>query len=100
MSDSKQLEAESLQGVEEEILKFPVEIAIKAMGRSADDFATHVGDLVGPHVTANKIISVTTKPSKAGNFTSVTVRIIADSRTQLDTIYHALTDSEEVLMAL
>ncbi|MBE9547977.1 MAG: DUF493 domain-containing protein [Proteobacteria bacterium] len=100
MSDSKYLEAEALQGTEEEILKFPVEIAIKAMGRSSDGFASHVGDLVGPHVVADKIISVTTRPSKAGNFTSVTVRIMADSREQLDTIYYALTDSDEVLMAL
>lgn len=100
MNDTKHLEAEALHGKEKEILKFPTEIAIKAMGRSSDTLALHVGELVGPHVTADKIISVTTRPSKAGNFLSVTVRIVADSREQLDTIYQALTDSDEVLMAL
>ena len=100
MNNSKQLETESLQGPEDEILKFPTEIAIKAMGRRSASFAQHVGDLVGPHVAAENIISVTTKESKAGKFLSVTVRIVADSRAQLDTIYHALTASDEVLMAL
>ncbi len=39
MSDSKHLEAEALHEKEEEILKFPTEIAIKAMGRNSDTLA-------------------------------------------------------------
>ena len=100
MNNSKFLQTETLDGSAEEILKFPAEIAVKAMGRCSDGFARHVGDLVGPHVVAENIISVNTKESKAGNFLSVTVRIVADSRAQLDTIYQALTDSDDVLMAL
>ncbi len=43
---------------------------------------------------------VTTNPSSAGNYLSVTVVIEATSQAQLDAIYQDLTDSPDVLMAL
>jgi putative lipoic acid-binding regulatory protein len=44
--------------------------------------------------------AVTSRPSKAGTYTSVTVMIEATSRAQLDAIYQGLTDHPDVLMAL
>ena len=100
MSDAKHLEAESIQGKETELMKFPCEFAIKAMGRSTPQFEEHIKTLVLPHVGDEKLLSVSSQASKAGNFSSVTIKIMADSRLQLDAIYYALTDSDEVLMAL
>jgi putative lipoic acid-binding regulatory protein len=44
--------------------------------------------------------AVTSRPSKAGNYTAITVIIDASSREQLDAIYRDLTASPHILMAL
>ncbi len=100
MNDTIKLEAEGIRGPEQELMTFPCEFAIKAMGRSGPEFEEQIKSLVLPHVREGKLLSITTQASKAGNFISVTVRIMADSRLQLDAIYYALTDCDEVLMAL
>ena len=84
----------------ETLLTFPCQFPIKAMGKSRDDFDIHVVEIIRRHVSDIKEGAVTTRPSKGGTYTSVTVMIEATSREQLDAIYQGLTDSPEVLMAL
>lgn len=100
MNDSTKLEAAGIKGPEQQLMTFPCEFAIKAMGRSSPKFEEQIKSLVLPHVSEDKLLAISTNPSKAGNFVSVTIRIMADSRLQLDAIYYALTDCDEVLMAL
>ncbi len=100
MNESTHLEPEGISGKETELMQFPCEFAIKAMGRSTPQFEAQIKSLVLPHVNDGKLISIDTQPSKAGNFVSVTIRIMADSRLQMDAIYYALSDCDEVLMAL
>ncbi len=84
----------------ESLLVFPCQFAIKAMGKSSPDFDAIVVEIVRRHVCDIREGAVTTRPSKAGTYTSVTVMIEASSREQLDAIYQGLTDHPEVLMAL
>ena len=84
----------------EELLKFPCQFPIKAMGRHDDDFVGIVTGIVQRHagpLTANQ---VQTNNSKAGKYLSVTVTITAESKSQLDAIYLDLTAHEAVLVAL
>ncbi len=83
-----------------ELLEFPCRFPIKAMGRSKAGFRDRVVALVLEHAELFDDQAVTVSPSRAGNFESVTVVVRATSKDQLDRIYHALTDCEEVMMAL
>lgn len=82
------------------ILEFPCQIAIKAMGKTSPDFDAVVVEIVRQHIDDIQEGAVSTRPSKAGTYTSVTVMVEATSRAQLDAIYQGLTDHPDVLMAL
>lgn len=84
----------------ETLLEFPCQFPIKAMGKRSDDFDTIVVEIIRRHVADIREGAVTTRPSKAGTYISVTVVIEASSREQLDAIYQGLTDHPDVLMAL
>lgn len=82
------------------LLEFPCQFAIKAMGKSRDDFDAIVVEIVRRHVCDIREGAVTSRSSRSGTYTSVTVMIEATSREQLDAIYQGLTDHPDVLMAL
>lgn len=84
----------------ESLLEFPCQFAIKAMGKSREDFDAVVVEIVRRHVSDLHEGAVTARPSRNGTYTSVTVMIQATSRQQLDAIYQGLTDHPDVLMAL
>ncbi len=84
----------------DEVMEFPCSFAIKAMGLAEDDFDALVVSLVKPHVADLDEAAVSTKPSAAGKYISVTVTFVAQSREQLDNIYRSVTAHDRVLMAL
>lgn len=84
----------------ETLLEFPCEFAIKAMGKARDDFDAIVVEIVRRHVSDIREGAVTSRPSRAGTYVSVTVMIEATSREQLDAIYQGLVGHPDVLMAL
>ncbi|OQW79264.1 MAG: transcriptional regulator [Proteobacteria bacterium ST_bin11] len=84
----------------ESLLVFPCQFPIKAMGKHSDNFDAIVVEIVRRHVPDIQEGAVTTRPSKGGNYLSVTVMIEAHSREQLDAIYMGLTACPDVLMAL
>lgn len=84
----------------ESLLEFPCQFPIKVMGRHSENFDAVVVEIVRRHVPDIHEGAVTTRPSKAGNYLSVTVVIEATSRAQLDAIYLGLTAHPDVLMAL
>ncbi len=85
---------------QETLLEFPCRFPVKAMGRSEDGFEDRVTKIILTHAELYAGEAVTTNPSGSGNFISVTVTIEAVSKAQLDRIYQALTDCEQVLVAL
>jgi uncharacterized protein len=93
---------------EETLLKFPTPFPIKAMGRIKDgegkttdaEFAQRVLEIVQKHAPDYDANTLEMRPSKNGNFVSVTATINATSKAQLDDIYRELTAHPSVLMAL
>ncbi len=90
---------------EETLLKFPTPFPIKAMGRMVTgdgqrDFAQVVIDIVLKHAPDLDSKLVEMRPSKNGNFLSVTATVNATSKKQLDDIYRELSSHPLVLMAL
>ena len=84
----------------ETLFEFPCEYAIKAMGKFSDDLEVTVVEIVSRHAPDTHNHSVKTKPSKDGNYVSVTVTIQAQSKPQLDAIYQDLVNHPHVLYAI
>ena len=85
---------------EETLLRFPTPFPIKAMGRRDEGFAQTVLEIVLTHAPDFDGKTMEMRPSKNGNFLSVTATINAQSKAQIDDIYRALTAHPAVLMAL
>ena len=85
---------------DETLLVFPCSFAVKAMGETAADFDELVLQLVSTHVEDPSSLKLSSKPSRAGKYTSVTVSFQATSKNQLDAIYYSLTAHERIKMAL
>ena len=84
----------------ETLLNFPTAFPIKALGRREDGFAQIVLEIILAHAPDFDAESLEMRPSKNGNFLSVTATVNATTKAQLDDIYLALTAHPAVLMAL
>jgi putative lipoic acid-binding regulatory protein len=82
------------------LLEFPCRFPLKAMGRNSADFEEIVTGIVMAHSELWPDEPIRSAPSSEGTFVSITVVIEARSQEQLDAIYQALTDCEQVIMAL
>ena len=82
------------------LLEFPCEFSVKAMGLTSPDFDAAVVEVVRRHAPDMTEGCVSSRPSKNGKYTSITVTIQATSKKQLDAIYQDLTDHKHVLMSL
>ena len=80
----------------ETLMEFPCDFAIKVMGPSSDDFDSVVVGIIRQYIDDIKEGAVTTKQSSGGKFTSVTIDFYVESRQQLDAIYQALSEHEQV----
>ena len=88
------------QNGDDQGFEFPCEYAIKAMGLAEPGFEATVIELIRPHAPDLDVETIRTRPSRNGRYLSITVRIQAVSRAQLDAIYDDLTAHEKVLMRL
>ncbi|MEN8213489.1 MAG: DUF493 domain-containing protein [Pseudomonadota bacterium] len=84
----------------QEIMQFPCEIAVKAMGRADGDFEAIVVGIVRRHVPDLGEGSVSCRTSRGGNYLAVTVRVNATSREQMDALYRELSAHDAVTMVL
>jgi putative lipoic acid-binding regulatory protein len=82
------------------LLEFPCRFPVKAMGHNTDEFVRVVSDIILSRAELFEGEKITTSPSKAGTYLALTAVIEAQSKEQLDSIYQALTDSGQVVMAL
>ncbi len=73
------------------LLEFPCDFPLKIMGATRDDFAQAIVAVVLKHAPDFDPASVTMRPSKAGNYLSLTCTIRATSKAQLDALYRELT---------
>ena len=82
------------------LLEFPCRFPIKAMGRNSEEFSELISEIILSRATLAEGESIRSSLSKAGNYLSLTAVITAESQDQLDSIYQALTDCDQVVMAL
>jgi len=84
-----------------EIMEFPCVFPLKVMGYNRDNFVDQMQNLVQGFVSEPiESKHVETRPSRTEKFMAVTITFTAESKAQLDSIYHAMTDHELVTMAL
>lgn len=82
----------------ESIIEFPTPFPIKALGKDEPGFRAAVLEIIAAHAKFDPELDVKENISRKGNFISVTVTLVAESRDQLDTVYQSLHDHELVLM--
>ncbi len=84
----------------ESLLTFPCEFPIKMMGRTQDGFADAMLQIILRHVPEFDAATMEMKPSRKGNYISLTCTVMATSQAQLDDIYKEISKHPMVLMAL
>jgi len=82
------------------LLEFPCDFPVKAFGRGGEDFDLRVVEIVRRHAPDLGESAVSSRASKGGRFTAVTITVRAHSQTQLDAIYRDLSASDHVIMAI
>ncbi len=84
----------------ETLFQFPCDFPLKVMGRRSDDFRSLVLGIVQKHAGPIDPARIEERPSKDGNYLSLTCTINATSREQLDDLYRELTSCERILIVL
>ena len=79
------------------LLEFPTDYPIKVIGRPSDEFRARVHAVVLRHVPLIEPERVTERLSENGNFLSISYRIRAESREQMEALAVDLKSCEGVL---
>ena len=82
------------------LIEYPSVFPIKVMGARVDGFAEAMVQVAKQFDPGFDPATLEMRPSKAGNYLSVTLTIHATSREQLDNMYRALTSHPMVKVAL
>jgi len=82
------------------LIEYPSDFPIKIMGAMQESFAETMVELVKQHDPSFHAGKMEMRPSAKGNYLGLTVIVHATSRTQLDTLYRALTSHPMVKMVL
>jgi len=85
---------------EDSLLEFPCDFPLKIMGATREGFAQAVVAVVLKHAPDFDPATVEMRPSKAGNYLSLTCVIRATSKPQLDALYRELTSHPWVKIVL
>ena len=84
----------------ESLIEYPCDFPIKVMGARVDGFAEAMAQVAKQFDPGFDPATIEMRPSKAGNFLSITLTIRATDREQLDNLYRALTGHPMVKVAL
>ena len=85
---------------EQSLIEYPSLFPIKVMGANVEGFVEAVIAVAQQFDPVLDAATVETRPSKAGNYLSVTVTITATSREQLDELYRTLSTHPMVKVVL
>ncbi|HSW69682.1 MAG TPA: DUF493 domain-containing protein [Gammaproteobacteria bacterium] len=84
----------------ESAFQFPCEFMIKIFGKASSQFELEVLTIIRKHIQDLKENAISCRPSKDGKYMALTIKITAESKSQLDDIYRDLSSNPHVLMAL
>jgi hypothetical protein len=80
------------------LLTFPCDVPIKVFGRNDIAFRAAAAAVARAHY--HDAHTITEQVSRNGNYLSLTITVKAQSRAELDAVYHALVASDDILMVL
>jgi putative lipoic acid-binding regulatory protein len=84
----------------ESLIEYPSAFPIKVMGGNVPGFETAIVEVAQRFDPSFDASTVEVRPSRAGNYLSVTVTVTATSREQLDDLYRALSAHPMVKVVL
>jgi hypothetical protein len=84
----------------ETLLEFPCDFPLKIMGAADEGFAASIAAVVVGHAPDFDAATMEMRPSKAGNYLSLTCTVRAVSQQQLDALYRELTAHPMVRVVL
>lgn len=82
------------------LLEFPCDFPLKIMGAAGAGFAQTIAEVVARHAPDFDAAAMEMRPSKAGNYLSLTCTVRAVSQQQLDALYRELTAHPMVKVVL
>ncbi|BAO28058.1 YbeD family protein [Sulfuritalea hydrogenivorans] len=82
------------------LIEFPCDFPLKIMGATDAGFAQAIVEVVLKHAPEFDAASVEMRPSRAGNYLSLTCTVRAVSQAQLDALYLELTAHPMVKVVL
>lgn len=82
------------------VLHFPCEYIIKVMGKNTQEFQGTVLKIFNQFVPNLSEGAISSRESKEKNFLALSITFTATSQEQLDQIYMALSEADDVIMAL
>jgi putative lipoic acid-binding regulatory protein len=85
---------------EQSLIEYPSAFPIKVMGPHAEGFVDAIVEVAHRFDPAFDAQTVEIRPSKGGNYLSITITVTATSRTQLDELYRTLTSHAMVKYVL
>lgn len=80
------------------LLTFPCDVPIKVFGHNHARFKDAAVAIARAHYRDE--FTVTEQVSRNGKYLSLTITVRAQSRVELDAVYHALVASDDILMVL
>jgi putative lipoic acid-binding regulatory protein len=89
-----------MQEPTESLIEYPSDFPIKIMGATHEDFAATIVDVVLEFDPTFHIGRLEVRPSGKGNYTGLTVTVLATSREQLDNLYRALSGHHMVKIVM
>jgi uncharacterized protein len=85
---------------EETLVEFPCDFFIKVMGETSDDFANTMVKVIQVYAPKFDASKVDMRASSGGKFISLTCSVYVTTKTQLDSIYRALSEHPQVKYVL
>lgn len=85
---------------ESSLIEFPCDFPVKIMGIASENFTATIVAIVMRHASDFDSSRIEQRPSKAGNYLSLTCTVRAVSQQQLDALYRELTAHPLVKIAL
>ena len=82
------------------LIEYPCDFPIKIMGKAQQDFTQIALAIVKYHAPDFDAATMVIRASKNGTYLSITCTIRAASRSQLDTLYQALSDHTMIAVVL
>lgn len=81
-------------------MTFPCEVDVKVFARAGNKLEHKTRLLFEKHISPDRVLEVRIKTSKRGNYHSLSCKVQALNRLEMDNLYQALSNHPEIIMVL